>query len=484
MNTRFLSRFAEIQDSVLFQGDARLSGGIQPIGRRPVNIGIQSNPFNAAYTNSFINNYGPLQVNRVVPELPIKIDTTSGVAKLVDAIADVGQLMDFSDISLPDTPLHLKILQLKTSDDFTQTNGQLELKGKVPGCIPYYQSVGNGFAVNTNFQFDGATTLSVRFVKIENSFQLQDEYAAPIGYVNQAYQSSDNTGIDFSAPQNGRRIISIRADNETIRIDSATNKLVSALTYQEPLQITKGQIFQDILVKSGSMLKANYQAGRGIKITGNSISTDEEMDLNFKFPLIKTGTVVRLDMSGIDSICVNDLTDGQTEIRLKPGGLISSDMEGLFVLLQGENEILYENGIIRLLFDMSHFKLSAGDELQLNLSDIFTASSTEGLDIKVDNLTIKKDVSGLKGGYVGKTGSTISVIENEISENITASNRVTRVGNEIRGSYTGTGMIYVSGSSIGIRDADLDERIQQKTGISQPSSPDSPLSQLGKGLSN
>ncbi|KAJ3279740.1 hypothetical protein HK104_001189, partial [Borealophlyctis nickersoniae] len=77
---------------------------------------------------------------------------------------------------------------------------------------------------------------------------------------------------------------------------------------------------------------------------------------------------------------------------------------------------------------------------------------------------------GLAGNYAAKSGSAIAVIGNLIGENITASSGVTRVGNEIRGSYSGVGMIYVSGSSIGIREADLDQKIADKTGISQPQS--------------
>ncbi|KAJ3272300.1 hypothetical protein HK104_004504, partial [Borealophlyctis nickersoniae] len=644
-----------------------------PIGTRPVDIGIQTNPFRTVYANAFHNQFGLLQVNRVVPEPPIKVDTaTGGLAKVgllfdntlqldsmgrlgvksqittpsgtnftfdaplhfdsvnsnvsllyetedfkvddnklklvpeiwkprgglkifgsvADALGEIGDLTDFADIDVtPDTLAHIKILQLKTSDDFTQTNGQLEVRGKTPGTIPFFK-IGNGFAVNSNFNYDD-TTLSVGFVKIENSFQLQDDYAAPVGYVNQAYQSSDNTAIDISTPQNGRRIVSIRTDNTTIKIDSATNKLMSAVTYEQPLSITNGQVSMNVdgqtLVKNGNMLKGNYVAGRGIKITGNTITSDEELDLTFHFPLVKAGTVVRLDMSGIDPLNVNDVTgkislatdsslqvvagklsvvpkqlnggdgiliaddqisflgdlhhfnftngqteirlkpnggltsdmeglsvditngdgillesnqisflgdlhhfdfnNGQTEIRLKPGGLIESDMEGLYVSLQGENGILYENGMIRLLFDLNHFSLSAGDELQLNLSNTFTASQTNGLDIKTDNSTIVKDATvGLKGNYQAKSGSAINVMGNLIGENITASNGVTRVGNDIRGSYTGLGMIYVSGSNIGIRESDLDQRIKDKTGISQPDGGSggggNPFSDLSKGLQN
>ncbi|KAJ3278053.1 hypothetical protein HK104_002703, partial [Borealophlyctis nickersoniae] len=480
---RFLSGFIEFSDTVWLQS-ARLSGTIQPLGTTPVNIGLQTNPFGTVFANTFSNLNGVLQVNRVIPELPIKVDTSSGgIAKvgllfdnmlqldsmgrlgvksqitpsgteftfdaplffdstnsnvsllyetedfkvngskltlvpdlwkprggpsisgsIADALGVLGELTEFSDITLPDTPVHSKILQLKTSDDFTQSGGPLQIKGKTPGCVPFYK-IGNGFAVNSNFYYDD-TTLSVRFVKIENSFQLQDEYASSVGYVNQAHQSSDSTSIDISAPQNGRRMISVRTDNTTIKIDPSTNKLTSALTYEQPLSITNSQVSLSVdgstLIKSGNMLKGGYTAGRGIVITGNTITTDEELDLTFDFPLVKVGTNVRLDMSGIDPISVNDLT---------------------------------------------------------------------GLDIKVDNSTIKKDPTiGLKGGYAAKSGSAINVIGNLIGENLTASSGVIRVGNDLRGNYSGVGMVYISGSSIGIREEDLDQRIKDKTGISQPDS--------------
>ncbi|KAJ3268384.1 hypothetical protein HK104_005385, partial [Borealophlyctis nickersoniae] len=639
---RFLSGFI-VQDTTWLNG-ARLSIGMQPIGSRPVDIGAQLNPFRTAYANTFHNQYRALQVNHVLPELPIKVSTQNNVAtiglsfdntlqlnsngqlgvksqittpsgknftcdaplffdstksnvsllfedddfkiedskltlvpeiwkargglRLSDSVAealahmDVWDLDDFSDVDITDdTPAHLKLLQWKTSEDFIQSGGRLRIKPQTPGCIPWY-TINGTFGVNTGFQFDGATTLSVRFVKIENSFQLQDDYAAPVGFVMQAYQSSDNTAIDISSPQNGRRIVSVRTDNETIRIDSATNKLSSTLVWDAPLELTKSNVSipvtapisvvnnsLDIAVdgtsvkKVGGQLSAtNYTAGKGIQISNYVISTSEDVldDLSFQYPLTKIANTVTLNLTGVSPININDasgsvslaidntlkieagklsvipvepLTNGdgilienkqisflgdlhhfdyvdtQTKLRLKPGRLIESDIEGLFVSLQGENGVLYENGIIRLLFDLSHYKLSAGDELQLNLSNIFTSSHTEGLDLKVDNSTIKKDPTvGLKGGYQAKSGSAINVIGNLIGENITASNGVTRVGSELRVSYTGVGMIYVSGSSIGIREADLDQKIADKTGISRPQSAGggggSPFSDLGKGLSS
>ncbi|KAJ3261619.1 hypothetical protein HK104_006812, partial [Borealophlyctis nickersoniae] len=196
-------------------------------------------------------------------------------------------------------------------------------------------------------------------------------------------------------------------------------------------------------------------------------------------------SVVPKQLNGGDGILIADdqisflgdlhhftFVDGQTKLRLKEGGLIQSDMEGLFVSLKGEDGILFDGDTVRLLFDLKDFKLSSEDELQLNLSNQFTSDSVEGLTMNIDGSTIVADstTGQLSGNYSAKSGTGIDVEGSLIGENLTASNRVTRVGNDFRGNYTGSGMIYVSGSTIGIREEDLDQRIKDKTGISQPDS--------------
>lgn len=534
--------------------------------------------------------------------------STEALGEVFDWLEDFGGILDQWE------PLW-KFIAIKTSDDFVQTGSRLHIKGKTPGCIPFYQ-IGNGFNTNTGFKYDDSGTLSVRFVQIENSFSLQDNYAASVGYVNQVYQSGDGTAIDISQVQNGRRVVSVRTDDVSVKKD-AQNRLTSALVFDAPLQLTNSNVSLGVVAPlvvtggsldvqvdgttitktSGSLSAVAYTAGKGIQINNHVISTSEDVldDLTFHFPLVKAANVVRLDMSGIDPISVNDLTgkvslktdttlqvvggalgvvpvepltngngiliennrisllanlhhfnfvNSQTEIRLKSGGLIESDMEGLFVSLTAENGIFYENGIMRLLFDLSHFKLSAGDELQLNLSNTFSATQTGGLTLNVDGTTVVVDTQGrltapnttqvtspvtkdpqgvlglkydsstlkvdptvgLAGNYQAKAGTAITIMGNLVSENLTVSSPLTRTGNNIalnltgsngvtvsggsvQGSYSGVGMVYVSGSQIGIRDSDLDQRIQDKTGISQPSSGgggggDNPFSSLGKGLSN
>ncbi|KAJ3272179.1 hypothetical protein HK104_004527, partial [Borealophlyctis nickersoniae] len=531
-----------------------------------------------------------------------------GGLQLSDSVAEalahmeVWDLDDFSDVDITDdTPAHLKLLQLKTSEDFIQSGGRLRIKPQTPGCIPWY-TIDGTFGVNTGFQFDGGTTLSVKFVKLlDPTFQVPDDYASSIAYVNQAYQSDENSAIDIGDVQNARRIVSGRTDKETIRIDSATNKLSSALVWDAPLELTKSNVSiavtapisvvnnsLDIAVdgtsvkKVGGQLSAtNYTAGKGIQISNCVISTSEDVldDLSFQYPLTKVANTVTLNLTGVSPISINDasgsvsiaidntlkieagklgvvpidpLTNGdgiliennqisflgdlqhfyfvdtQMKLRLKPGGLLDSDIEGLFVSLKGSDGILFHGDTVRLLFDLKDFKLSPEEALLLNLSDQFTSSSTDGLKLNIDGTTIVSDTTtgklsakntqqvttpltkdannviglkfdgstlendatlGLAGNYQAKSGSAISVIGNLIGENITCSNGVRRTGHVIKGSYTGQGMIYVSGSNIGIRESDLDQKIADKTGISQPQSGgggggSNPFSDLGKGLSN
>jgi hypothetical protein len=100
-------------------------------------------------------------------------------------------LLEDLDISIP----KLRAFKLKTSDFFSQDGGTLSVANKPGGQIPFYSTQG-GIDSDNTLTFDGASTLSVRFVKIDTSLQLQPEYAVSKHYVSQYIQSSEGSAID------------------------------------------------------------------------------------------------------------------------------------------------------------------------------------------------------------------------------------------------------------------------------------------------
>ncbi|KAJ3024558.1 hypothetical protein HDV00_000874 [Rhizophlyctis rosea] len=125
-----------------------------------------------------------------------------------------------ADLSLGELDSKMRVISIDTSDDFTQVGGKLQIKGEGAGRIPSYQ-IGTGFASNANFTYDGATTLSVDFIKVTESFTVPDNYIPSVAYMVQAYQAGELTGLEIDPALNSRRIIHARTNPFSMRIKPA-----------------------------------------------------------------------------------------------------------------------------------------------------------------------------------------------------------------------------------------------------------------------
>ena len=90
-----------------------------------------------------------------------------------------------ADWTLGEDDAKLRVIHLDVSTDFQQTDGVLAIRNQGEGMIPFWQ-IGSGFGSTSLFKFDSAQTLSVPYIKLTESFQLANDYAATCGYVLQA----------------------------------------------------------------------------------------------------------------------------------------------------------------------------------------------------------------------------------------------------------------------------------------------------------
>ncbi|KAJ3054133.1 hypothetical protein HK097_002603 [Rhizophlyctis rosea] len=130
-----------------------------------------------------------------------------------------------ADWSLGEDNKKLRVIRLDVPEDLQQTGGVLAIRNQGPGRVPYFQ-IGSGITSNSQFSFDGATTLSVPLIKLITSFLLTDEYAASIGFVHYAYQASVETGLDILQPINNARRVQVRCDPSSLYIDAGNNVCV------------------------------------------------------------------------------------------------------------------------------------------------------------------------------------------------------------------------------------------------------------------
>jgi len=375
--------------------------------------------------------------------------TDEGKLKTVDLNITSGGAIRVrkADWTLGETDSRLRVISIDvSSSDFQQTGGVLAIRSQGPGRIPFYQ-VGSGFSSNGQFSYDGAGTLSVQFVKLTESFTLPDNYAAPIGYVMQAYQAGVNTGLDISAAANGRRIISARTDPSSILIDQNNNlsvKLDASGALKKDIQLgldvktdATGVIFKDAsagnaldarcdgssIQKVAGSLSVNLQEFGGLKVTaaGVGVSVDgvtvvigadnilnggyramfplqlptgtSELSLQFSDLTMKTdATGLTLNLSETDR-GLQVLADG-LGVRTQTSDPIKSGYDGLYLNLSPDDSCLA--------------KTATGLEVTV-APDGPMRKELLGLDIAVDGVTIKKTLAGLVCGLRGDVDGDITV---------------------------------------------------------------------------
>jgi len=374
--------------------------------------------------------------------------TDEGKLKTVDLNITSGGAIRVrrADWTLGETDSRLRVISIDVSSDFQQTGGILAIRSDYPGRIPFYQ-VGSGFSNHAGFSYDGASTLSVQFVKLTESFTLPDNYAAPIGYVMQAYQAGVNTGLDISAAANGRRIISARTDPSSILIDQNNNlsvKLDPSGALKKDIQLgldvktdATGVIFKDAsannaldarcdgssIQKVAGSLSVNLQEFGGLKVTAAGvgisvdgvtvmIGTDGILNGGYRamFPLrLPTGTselslefnelTLKTDATGLTlnlsetSRGLESLADG-VSVRTQAGDVIGCDYGGLYLQISPDDSCLA--------------KTATGLEVTV-APDGPLRKELLGLDIAVDGVTIKKTLAGLVCGLRGDVDGDITV---------------------------------------------------------------------------
>ncbi|KAJ3048406.1 hypothetical protein HK097_010551, partial [Rhizophlyctis rosea] len=271
-----------------------------------------------------------------------------------------------ADLLLGEDDKKLRVIGINVGGTLQQTGGILDIRNQGPGRIPFFQ-IGSGLTSNAHFSLDGASTLSVPFIKLTESFTLPDNYACPVGYAMQAYQAGVNTGLDIEPPVNGRRIVRVRCNPFSMRVNGANQ----------------------LEVNTGNTMK---QDADGVDVK-HDISIKEDLALGIGVNLSETSR--GLSLIG-DGLTVNTQ-------ELDP---IKSGFDGLYLQLSPDDSCLA--------------KTTTGLEVT-TAPDGPLRKEILGLDIAVGP-RLKKGLLGLEGNYVGESPD-ITVSENLIICNISVSGK-------------------------------------------------------------
>ena len=321
-----------------------------------------------------------------------------------------------ADWSLGETDVKLRVIRLDVSSQFQQTNGVLDIRSQGAGRVPFYQ-INSGFATNSNFTFDSATTLSVPFIKLTQSYELSQEYAASVGFVHYAYQAEVGTGIEIAAPVNNRRIVKIRCDPSSLLVDGSNNLAVKidpsgALKKDASLGLDlkidpSGSIKLDpglgidtrlnpagaLINETGIGLNIKVDPSGGLKIDpglGLDVRTDPSGSIKVDPGL---GLDVRLHPTG----AIQNIAGMGLSVKTDPSGVIFHDLAGLDVKVAPTSGL--SKGTLGLQIDV--------DESGVIFKDVL------GIDCRVDEITIVKTLGRICGNY--KAGNGLTLLGNTFS---------------------------------------------------------------------
>ncbi|KAJ3026612.1 hypothetical protein HDV00_011706, partial [Rhizophlyctis rosea] len=281
-----------------------------------------------------------------------------GALKVINANDDGDAIADWVGIDL--TLPKLQGIKLKTGNDFSQLDGQLEITGGVPGRIPFYQ-IGYGFANTSLFTFDSAQTLSVPFIKLTESFTVTNEYAATVGFVLYAYQA-EGGGIDVSAPLENRRLISVRTDPLTTYINSASQ--VAVKYNPEGAIATDGELGLDVRIAAAQPLINEPGLGLALNVDNLTIKNMEGV-LVGGYQAMAPLRLMESELSlGYDMETLDTLEGGMLGARLGVG--LIRGPGGITLELNGQEGILVVGNEISALTDMITISFNPEGALQAN----------------------------------------------------------------------------------------------------------------------
>lgn len=194
-----------------------------------------------------VNNDHQLEVN-VTESLKAlgALNTGFGADILVDEAMELG-FESLSQLTDAVGDVNMTLLRLRTSPDFTQKSGKLEIVSQGNGAIPYY-GVFNGFSArSTLFNYNETfNKLKVGDVELNQRFNFgvnDNNLAVTKGYVAQYIQSRTGGAIDVDTEVNNRRTLAVRYD-ATLQVD-ANNNLgvnVAPLVDGKTIRVVGGRI--------------------------------------------------------------------------------------------------------------------------------------------------------------------------------------------------------------------------------------------------
>ncbi|KND03439.1 uncharacterized protein SPPG_00923 [Spizellomyces punctatus DAOM BR117] len=378
-----------------------------------------------------VNDDGKLETNITNILKPLgALRSTSGLTELSALLP--GDLLDLGFSTLTDLftflgDTDITVLRLMASNDFTQTNGQLEMKTHGNGRIPYF-GVFNGLQSRPNFTYNETfNRLDLDDVQLASRFSFspsQDNYAVTKGFLAQFIQAKQAGGIDVSAEVNGRRELSVRCA-ASLQIDSNNNVAVN------PSPLVDGSTIRIVEDKIASGL--NFQPINGLQVRSGT-NNDIQLALQVE--------------GALEMVEVNKIRDTRTFTR---GLFENSDHEVLLDLYAEGGLVIETNSDTVTVKDI----LTASNGVT-RVENEFRGAYSGSDGVAVDGDTIKGVYTGsngvtvnggnIEGSYTGTNGVTVS--GSSIQGAYTGSSGVSVVGSNIQGSYTGTNGITVLGGVI------------------------------------
>lgn len=402
-------------------------------------------------TDFYINDESQLSLPNEIMKSKGAIHCYSKLSELTGELADY--FGDFLSDQLPDS----RIILLKTSTDFQQVLGKLQIKSPGGGRIPFYSSI-QGLDSNPSFTYNNGV-IADAFKVTSINYNLSNENLSTVSYLFQAFQSGAESGIDVldRVGSESKRMLKVRTDNVTMAVN-AQNNLYSKTTYTLPLKrtdtSTTSVVSIDVDDKTIKIVAGKLEfglSGSGILITPSTSNIKVDIDDTLKF----VGNKLSMNIRTSDPILLVDGRDislkFDSTMELTAQGSLSAkqvlvDSQTIGWTVDNKLKALFSAGTgititdynkINAVFVNTEYPLQLNNVglLKLYFDNTMQTDGAGNLSVKeipIDNYTIvrRNDATftdgALKGNYAGRTG--INVDGRWIDVSLTAGRNITITG--------------------------------------------------------
>lgn len=402
-----------------------------------------------------VNDDGQLQTNLNNILKPLGALHSNGLLDIGDDFLEYGyEAID--EIFGDGEDTEVKLLRLKTSDDFTQKGSLfgskvLAIRNKGANRIPYYATISDEFDTRDSFRYNETLNeLNVGHVSLTPNSNPSSNEAVTQDYLQ--YYLTEGSGIEIASQINNKRAVSVKYDATL-----ATNQNgdlgvnVTPLVNGSSIRVVDGKIASGLIFQPANGVKLREGTNNDVVLALKTQGALEMVDN----ATIKDSITASKGLERIENDISLNLTSKNSQILVDNE---TGSIEGNVQVKADSGLVLNEN-----VLDLNKSAIIDNDTLTVNNGkitgtnyhfgngfevDTQIGSATVNLDFKTDDDLSWNQQTATFSSKLQGDGTTVVKQGNTLKGNYQGNNGVSVTGNNISGAYTAGNNISINGSTI------------------------------------